>query len=75
MGIINKFFSYFTWGIPFKAKSSGCTNTCLPEWEFKAHIARNITFEGRLGPNFCPIWVKNARKLIIFKNFTLVSQF
>ena len=20
------FFSYFTWGIPFKAKSSGCTN-------------------------------------------------
>ena len=55
-GIINKFFSYFTWGIPF------------------INIARNGTFEGCLGPNFCPIWVKNFKKLIIFKNFTLVSQ-
>ena len=27
IGIINNIFSYFTWGIPFKAKSSGCTNT------------------------------------------------
>ena len=26
-GIINKFFSYFTWGIHFKAKNGGCTNT------------------------------------------------
>ena len=43
------------------------------EWKFKANIARNATFEGRLGPNFCPIWVKNGKKLIIFKNFTLVS--
>ena len=25
--IIDRCFSYFTWGIPFKAKSSGCTNT------------------------------------------------
>ena len=26
-GIINRFFSYFAWGIHFKARSSGCTNT------------------------------------------------
>ena len=44
------------------------------EWKFKANIAENATFEGRLGPNFCQIWVKNGKKLIIFKNFTLVSQ-
>ena len=30
MGIVNRFFSYFTWaelmgGVPFKVKSSGCT--------------------------------------------------
>ena len=42
-----------------------------PEWKFKASIARNVTFEGRLTPNFCPIWVKNDKKLIIFQNFTL----
>ena len=44
------------------------------EWKFKANRARNVTFQGRLGSNFCPIWVKNGKKLIIFKNFTLVSQ-
>ena len=44
------------------------------EWKFKANIARNATFKGLLGPNFCPIWVKHEKKLIIFKNFTLVSQ-
>ena len=66
-------FSYFTWGIPFKAKSSSCTNR--PEWKFKANIAKNVTFEGHVGPNFCPIQVQNGKKLIIFKNFTLVSQF
>ena len=32
------------------------------EWIFKANIARNATFEGHLGPNFCPIWVKNGKK-------------
>ena len=37
-------------------------------------ITRKVTFEGQLGPHFCPIWVKNGKKLIIFKNFTLVSQ-
>ena len=26
-----------------------------------------------LGPNFCSTWVKNGRKVIIFKNFTLVN--
>ena len=44
------------------------------EWKFKANVARNATFEGCLGPNFRPIWVKNGKKLIIFKNITLVSQ-
>ena len=45
---------------------SGCTS----EW---ANIARNATFEGCLGPNICLIRVKNDKKLIIFKNFSLVS--
>ena len=44
------------------------------EQKFKANIARNATFEGQLGPKFCPIWVKNGKKLIFFKNFTFVSQ-
>ena len=44
-----------------------------PEWKFKANIARNATFEGCLGPNFCQIWVKNGKKLIIFKSFTSFS--
>ena len=26
-GIINRFFSYFAWGILFKARHNGCTNT------------------------------------------------
>ena len=43
------------------------------EWKFKANIARNATFEGCLGPNFCQIWVKNGKKLIIFKSFTSFS--
>ena len=34
-------------------------------------VVKNVTFEGRLGPNICLIWVKNSKKLIIF---TLVSQ-
>ena len=41
------------------------------EWKFKANIARIATSEGCLGPYFCPIWVKNGKKLIIFKNITL----
>ena len=44
------------------------------EWKFKINIARNATCEGCLGPNFCPIWVRNGKKLIIFKNITVVSQ-
>ena len=38
--------------------------------KFKANIARNRT----LGPHVYPIWIKNGKKLVIFKNFTLVSQ-
>ena len=33
----------------------------IPEWKCKANIARNATFEGRLGPNFCPVWSKMAK--------------
>ena len=36
------------------------------EWKFKANIARNATFEGCLGSNFCSVWVKNGRKLDIY---------
>ena len=28
-GIINRFYSYFAWGTNFKARSTGCTNTCV----------------------------------------------
>ena len=44
------------------------------EWKLKANIARNATVIGLLGPDFILIWVKNGKKLIIFKNFILVSQ-
>ena len=44
------------------------------EWKFKASIDRNTTFEGHVGPNFCLICFKNGKKLIIFKDFTIVSQ-
>ena len=57
-------------GIPFKA--SDCTSPS--EQKFKANIARNATFQGGLGPNFFTIWVKNSKKVIIFKNFALFSQ-
>ena len=40
-----------------------------PEWKFKVNISRNVTFEGRLGPNFCPIWVKNGKKIDYFQEF------
>ena len=40
-----------------------------PVWKFKANIARNIMFEGRLGPNVCLIWVKNGKKTYYFQEF------
>ena len=46
--------------------------TC--EWKFKANIARSATFEGHWGQIFARIVSKMAKKLIIFKNFFLVSQ-
>ena len=55
------FFSYFGWEISVKAKK-GVVLQVL-EWKFKSNIARNSTFEGCLGPNFCPIWVKNGHKI------------
>ena len=54
------FFSYITWGIPFIGKSSGCTYIQLSGNLRQIYIAKNVTFEGCLGPNFCPIWVKNG---------------
>ena len=44
------------------------------EWKFNANIARNSTLEGHLWPNFCQIWDKNGKKLIIFKTFILVRH-
>ena len=44
------------------------------QWKFKANVARNASFEGRLWQNVCPICVKNGKKLIVFGSFTLVSQ-
>ena len=35
------FFSYFTWGLPFKARSSGLKS---PEWKYMAIIAGNAKF-------------------------------
>ena len=46
----------------------------IPDWRFNVNIGRNATFEGRLGQNFCPIWVKNGKRLIIFKNIAFVSH-
>ena len=67
--IINRFFLH---GEYLLKKKSVVVDT--PEWKFKANIAKNSTFGGRLGPHFGPIRVKLDKKLIIFKNFTLVSQ-
>ena len=43
MDIVNRFFSYLTWGIPFKAKLVVVQTS---EWKFKSSIARSVTFEG-----------------------------
>ena len=58
MGIINSFFSYFTWGVPFKAKNSGLQTS---EWKFKENTARSITYEGRQGQLFAPFGSKMAK--------------
>ena len=44
-----------------------------PEWKFKSNKLEMSHFEGHLGQMFCPMWVKNGKKMIIFKNFSLVS--
>ena len=52
MGIINRFFSYFTWTLPFKAKIVVVKTS---EWKFKANIARDAHLKGNrakfLGPD------------------------
>ena len=40
-GNIIRIFSYFSWGFPLKARSSGCKP---PEWKFMVFIARNAKF-------------------------------
>ena len=42
-----------------------------PEWKFKANIVRNITSEGRLELNFCPLWLgqKWKKKNDYFQKF------
>ena len=71
-GIISKFFFHIFYG-EYVLKQKVVVVQIF-EWKFKANITRNATSEGCLGPNFCPIWVENGKKLIIFKNNTLVSQ-
>ena len=45
-----------------------------PEWKFMAIIARNAKLSGCLGQIFARLGSKMANKLLIFNNFTLVSQ-
>ena len=40
--ILLGFFSYFTWELPFKARSCGCKTTRV---EFMVNIAKNATFK------------------------------
>ena len=44
-----------------------------PEWKFKANLARNIIFEGCLGPNFDPIESKMAKNRFSRISLYLVS--
>ena len=69
-GIINRFF-YILHGEYLLKQKVVVVHT--PEGKFKANITGNVIFEECLGPNVCLIWVKNGKKLIIFKNFNLVS--
>ena len=41
----------------------------IRKWKFKASIARNATYEGCLGPNFCQIWVKSGKKADYFQEY------
>ena len=58
--------------MPFKTKSSGSIKP--PKQKFMAIIAKNAKFKGRYSQIFAQFVSKMAKKLIIFKNFTLVSQ-
>ena len=74
MGITDNVFFIFYMGNNYLLKQKvGVLQT--PEWKFNANRARNATFEGRLGPKSCTIWVKNGKKLIIFKNFRKSQSF
>ena len=58
-GNIIRVFSYFTWGLPFKAKSNGCKTIWVEvyrNYSWKCQILR------MLGPNICLIWVQNGKK-------------
>ena len=34
----------------------------MPEWKLKAKLARNTIFDKNYGKNFCPFWVKIAKR-------------
>ena len=61
--VISLVFFTFYFGLPFKARSSGCKTT---QWKSMAIIARNANF-------FAGFGAKMGKKLIIFNNFILVS--
>ena len=43
-----------------------------PEWKFMAMVARDAKFKGR--QIIVRFWSKMKKKLVIFNNFTLISQ-
>ena len=67
-GIINRFFPYFAQGIHFIARRVVIQ---APKWKFEE---LEMPYFKDDSIKFLPNWVKQCQKLIIFKNFTLVSQ-
>ena len=67
-GNIIRFFSCFTWDYLLKQAMF----VKPPEWKLWQLWLEMPNFKD-VRANFCLIWVKNGKKLIIFNNFTLVS--
>ena len=67
------FFSYFTWEIPFKGKSSSCTYKHL-SGNLRQILLEIPHLKDIKGQIFAQFGSKMEKKLIIFKIFTLVSQ-
>ena len=66
--ILLGFFSCFTWDYLLKQAMF----VKPPEWKLWQLWLEMPNFKD-VRANFCLIWVKNGKKLIIFNNFTLVS--